>query len=503
MRADEYRRYDATGLAELVSRKETSAEELLEVAISIIERRNPALNAIIHELYDGARRSIRAGLPSGPFQGVPFALKDLLAASKGAPMTSGSAFFGDWAPPEDSVLVRRFLGAGLVVLGKTNTPEFGLLPVTEPARFGPTRNPWDLARTAGGSSGGSAAAVASGMLPMASGGDGGGSIRIPASCCGIFGFKPSRGRNPSGPSVEVWEGFAQEHVLTRSVRDSAIMLDVTNFEESGAPYFTPPPPRSFAAQLGDRPRRLRIAYSGRPVLGRQTHPDCLRALEDAVKLLSELGHELHEAAPVIDGRAFVENWVYAMGGQVAADIREGSALLKKPIRRAEFHPMTWLSRLLGEALPAAEYVRAVRELKQAGRRLALFLADYDAWLTPTLGEPPVRHGAFDGSGILAWLERLVAFAEVGRALVWSGQIVERAAPLFDFVSYPPLANAGGLPAMSVPLFWNAQRLPIGVMLTARLGEDATLLRLARELEEARPWFGELPPEPTNVSFPSG
>jgi amidase len=366
------------------------------------------------------------------------------------------------------------------------------MPVTEPSRFGAVRNPWNLARTAGGSSGGSAAAVASGWVPLASGGDGGGSIRIPASCCGVFGFKPTRGRNPTGPYVEAWEGFAQEHVLTRSVRDSAAMLDVTNAAPASGPYFTPAPARSFLTQLRDAPARLRIAYSSAPLLGRTTHEDCRRAVEDTVALLRDLGHELVEAAPRVSREEFALAWSFMMGGQVAADIREARAPVGRQARRSDFDRVTWLTRLLGEALTAPDYVQAVRQLKRMGRDFELFLSGYDVWLCPTLGKPPVPHGAFERTGLLALVEQLIGKLGSGKLVLWSGQIVETALPLLDFVSYTPLANMGGQPSMSVPLYWNDERLPIGVLVTARFGEDATLLKLAQQLEGARPWAGQRP-----------
>jgi amidase len=495
MRLDEYRSHDAIGLAELVSSKQVSALELLELCVSSIERQNPTMNAIVHTMYDLARRQIASGLPDGPFRGVPFLLKDLVADYAGVPQSNGSAFYGDWAPSEHSALVERCLNAGLVVFAKANTSEFGLLPVTEPPRFGPTGNPWDVRHTAGGSSGGSAASVAAGMVPMASGGDGGGSIRIPASCCGIFGLKPTRGRNPTAPYVQAWEGFAQEHVLTRSVRDSAAMLDLLNLPEVGSAYFTPPPAQSFSAAIEQPQRPLRIAYSSRPVLGRTTHADCEAAIEDAVMLLRSIGHELIEATPSLDRREFIQCWAFAMAGQVAADVRLAAERVARRPTSERFQRMTWLSRILGEALPAAAYVEAVGKLRQIGRRFALFLNGYDAWLTPTLGQPPLRHGGLDTPGVRGVLEQLVAQLGSGKLLLWSKQVAETAQPSFDFVSYTPLANVGGQPSMSVPLFWNGAGLPIGVMLTAGFGEDATLLRLARQLEQARPWFDKRPPEP--------
>jgi amidase len=493
MSPEEYRAQDATGLAALVKSKQVSPREVLDVAIASIERDDPALNSVVLKMYDEARARVATGLPDGPFSGVPFALKDLAAAYAGVTLSNGCEFYGSYAPDSHAALVERYLGAGLVVVAKTNTPEFGLLPVTEPPRFGPTSNPWNPKLSAGGSSGGSAAAVAAGLLPMAMGGDGGGSIRIPASCCGIFGFKPSRGRNPTSPAVESWEGCTQEHVLTRSVRDSAAALDVTNVWHAGSPYFTPPPARPFCELIGERPRALRIACSAEPVLGRGTHPDCRRAVEDAASLLRELGHQVVEARPTLDRTAFIEAWLLFMAGQLAADVRQAERDVGRRATYAQFHGMTWLNRAVGEVLPAGRYVDAVRALKQVGRRFDVFLNEFDAWLCPTLGQLPPAHGAYENHGILAALERLAIRTGAGRALLWSGQTYQVAEPIFDFVSFTPLANVGGQPSMSVPLFWNSAGLPVGVLFTARFGQDADLLCLARQLEEARPWVARRPP----------
>jgi amidase len=490
---EEYRRYDAIGLAELVAQKQVSARELCEAAIATIERYNPQINAFVRRMDAQARARSQGELPSGPFSGVPFALKDLLAAYAGVPLTSGSSFYADFTPSEHSTLVERYLGAGLVVLGKTSTSELGLLPVTAPPRFGMVKNPWDPLRTAGGSSGGSAAAVAARLVPMASGGDGGGSIRIPASSCGVFGFKPSRGRNPTWPYVEGWDGFTQEHVLTRSVRDSAAALDVTNRPAPGNPYYTPPEARPFLALLEDAPRRLRIAYTSEPVLGRRTHPDCRLALERSVTLLRELGHELVEARPTIDRAAFIQNWLHFMAGEIAADVRQAEREVGRRARPADFDDMPWLSRCMGEALPAGAYVEAVRALKHAGAVFDRFLAGYDAWLCPTLGEPPPAPQALRSRGVWRALERVAKATSGGRAALRSHHTFAAAERQFDFVSYTPLANAGGQPSMSVPLWWSAAGLPIGVMFTARFGADAQLFQLARQLEQAQPWADKTPP----------
>src|SRR4051812_31468187 len=292
---NDYTRYDAVGLAHLVRAREVSAEELLEAAIARVERVNPEINAVVTRLYDQARAAIRAGLPVGPLQGVPLLLKDLHALYAGSVTSNGCRFFSANLADHDTELVARYKRAGAVIFGKTNTPEFGLTITTEPKLFGATRNPWHPEFSAGGSSGGAAAAVAAGIVPSAHASDGGGSIRIPASCCGLLGLKPTRGRNPQGPDRgEGWAGMSTEHVITRSVRDSAAFLDVTSGPDSGAPYFAPPPATPFAAEVGRDPGRLRIAFSKHTPTGERIAPECDEALSVAARALESAGHHLEE-----------------------------------------------------------------------------------------------------------------------------------------------------------------------------------------------------------------
>lgn len=489
---NEYESYDATGLAELVRKGEVSAEELLNAAIARIEGRNTVVNAVITKLYDEARAQIAAGLPDGPFRGVPFLLKDLIAAYKGAPLSSGTTFMRDWVPTKNSPIVDRFLATGVVVAGKTNTPEFGMVPVTEPPAFGPTRNPWNMTRTAGGSSGGSAAAIACGMVPFASGGDGGGSIRIPSSCVGLFGLKPSRGRVPVGPDQEHWEGFAQEHVLTRSVRDSAAMLDAIAGAEPGAPYHVAGPKKSFLAATTRKHRKLRIAWCATGGMTRHYHPDCREAVEDARALLESMGHELVEACPPLDIDRLIEAWGIMLAGQIAAEIRNCERLVGRKASADDFETLVWLNRQLGESYSAADYLQSVSYLRAVAWEFGNFLSDYDVWLTPTLGTPPPELGALYAHGAMAKVESVVARLGLTSLVKASGQIAVAAQRIFDFIPYTPLANMGGQPSMSVPLWWNRDRLPVGVMFTAPLGDEETLFALGAELEKARPWFDRLP-----------
>jgi len=495
---DEYERYDAVGLAALVRSGQVRPIELVEAAIARIEARNPALNAVIVPMYDAARETAKRHAGNGALAGVPLLVKDLLSTVQGVPTGSGNRLLRDIPWPRDSEIVRRLRAAGVVLLGKTNTPEFGLTPYTEPDTFGPTRNPWDPSRSPGGSSGGSAAAVAAGMTPVATGGDGGGSIRIPASCCGLFGLKVSRGRTPSGPDRgELWHGFAGEHGLTRSVRDSAALLDAIAGDDIGAPYAAPHAPQSFLREVAEPPGQLRIAFSTHPLIGPAStpvHDDCREALARTVTLLGELGHELVEDAPRIDGEACAADFLTVLAAQTRAAIEWTSQLAGRRVSSTDYEMTTYTLGLLGRAVPASDYVLAVERLQLVARSVAAFFEQYPVLLTPTLAQPPIEIGAlqplsseraamrsFNALGA-GWLLRLL---RVTRAM---------AAKNFAWIPYTPLFNITGQPAMSVPLHWNAAGLPIGVQFVGRFGDEATLLRLAGQLERARPWADRRPPE---------
>jgi amidase len=494
LRLEEYLAHDATGLAELVRRREVTPSELVETAIGRIERQNPRINAVIHRM-DGSARTVAAGpLPEGPFRGVPFLLKDLIAAVQGEPLRCGSRLLEGYVPAHDSELVRRYRAAGFVFLGKTNTPEFGLTPVTEPAYFGPTNNPWDLTRTSGGSSGGSAAAVASGMVPVASGGDGGGSIRIPAACCGLFGMKPTRGRVPTGPDFgEIWHGAVVEHVVARSVRDSATILDATAGPDPGAPYTAPPPERPFLEEVRRAPGRLRIAFTAEPWLGHTVHPDCVQALTGTARLLERLGHDVEEASPVFDGPAFARAFLAMICAELRADLDEAETVLGKTATPRDLEPATWALGLLGRAMPAPQLSRAIRLLQRTARELAPFFARYDVLLTPTTSAPPVPTGSLQPTPSERALLEMLGGLRAGRLLRALGILERTADKVFEFIPWTPVINATGQPAMSVPLAWNAEGLPIGLHFIGRYGDEATLYRLAGQLEEAQPWFDRLPP----------
>lgn len=464
---------DATSQAEMVRRKELKPIELVDAAIERIERVNPAINAVITPMFDEARAAANGTLPDGPFSGVPFLLKDLLASYAGVRMASGSAFLRDFVPDHDSELVSRYKRAGLVIVGKTNTPEYGIMPTTEPTFFGPSRNPWDTTRATGGSSGGSAAAVASGMVPFAHGNDGGGSIRIPASCCGLFGLKPTRARNPLGPDFgDMFSGLVAEHALTRSVRDSAALLDATSGAEPGDPYWAPPPSRPFLNEVGADPGKLRIAFTTVAPSGSPLHPDCVKAVNDAVTLCSNLGHEVTEAAPAVNGEMLVPMFMTLWSAGCTWTIDSMALYTQQEAKAEHFEPQTWALYQMGRQQTGSSYLLALQWLQRTSRDVARFMADYDVWLTPTLGEPPLPLGSFDATpeDPMAGMRKAA-----------------------QFVPFTPICNATGQPAMSVPLFWNDEGLPIGTHFVGRFGDEATLFRLAAQLEGARPWGDRRPP----------
>ena len=445
-------------------------------------------------MYDRARAAVAAGLPDGPFRGVPFLLKDIMGDHAGVPSTRCSRFLKDYRPDHDSEIVKRHKAAGLVILGKTNAPEFGLLPVTEPELFGPTRTPWDLTRTSGGSSGGSAAAVATRMVPLAHGNDGGGSIRIPAACCGLFGLKPTRGRTPVGPDIaEGWQGLAVNHVLTRSVRDSAAMLDATAGPDVGAPYYPVPPARPFLEEVGSDPGRLRIAFTSEPLLPGQVHPDCAAAVRDAARLCEGLGHQVVEATPRIDGQAFARAFLTMVCAETRAGVADAERLTGRKATAAGFEPQTWSLALLGDQFHAGDLAAAVELIKMTGRDVGRFFEDYDILLTPTLAMPPVKIGALQPKAKDLTAMKVLGRLNAGRLLRIFADIDALAAETFAFIPFPPLFNATGQPAMSVPLVWNEEGLPIGMHFVGRYGDEATLLRLAAQLEQARPWAERVPP----------
>ncbi|HUF75504.1 MAG TPA: amidase [Longimicrobiales bacterium] len=492
MTHEEYLAHDASGLAQRVRQGDVTAGELLEIALERIAALNPKLNAVVRLMEEDARQDA-ARPPSGPFAGVPFLAKDLISTYAGHPTSAATPLLADHVVHHDSELARRVRASGVSVVGKTNLPEWGLLPITEPKLWGPCRNPWATEHTPGGSSGGSAAAVAARMVPIAGGGDGGGSIRIPASCCGLFGLKPTRGRTPTGPDYGLlWRGAAVEHVLTRTVRDSAAMLDATHGPDAGAPLEIPPPERAFLAEVSADPGRLRIAWTTAPALGSEVHPECIAAVEATVALLAELGHELVESGPAVDGPSFSRAFLTMVAAELAADLDYVGRLLGRRPGRRNLEPATWALALAGRAIPASEYAAALRTMERAGRDIGAFFAGVDLLLSPTLAAPPPRIGDLQPSALETTLLRILGVFGSGRLVRSAGLLDQAAATAFELTPWTPLYNATGQPAMSVPLHWSAAGLPVGVHFAARFGDEATLLRLAGQLERARPWLERLP-----------
>lgn len=490
----DYDKFDGLGLAELVRKKEVRPIELVEEAISRIERLNPQVNAVVYKMYDEARTNAGGILLDGPFKGVPFLLKDLLAYYAGVPTTYGCKFFKDFIPDHDSELVKRYKASGVITIGKTNTPEFGLAFVTEPELFGPANNPWDITRTTGGSSGGSGAAVAARMVPLAHGNDGGGSIRVPSSCCGVFGLKPTRGRNPAGPDFgDIWRGFVSEHVITRSVRDSAAMLDITAGPDTGAPYCATLPVNSFLSEVGVAPGKLRIAFTPEPFFGKSVEEDCVKGLEETVILCRELGHEVFEATPQIDRKAVARAFITVVCSETSASIREASEGFNRKASYKYFEPVTWMMKLLGDTFSASDFSRAINLIQLYARQIGEFFERYDVLLTPTLAMPPLKRGASQVGGIQAVLMKVLGRLNAGGLVKTFVDIDMLAEESFRFAPYTPLFNTTGQPAMSVPLYWNDEGLPIGMQFAGRYGDEATLFRLAGQLEQARPWADKVPP----------
>lgn len=427
------------------------------------------------------------------FCGVSFLLKNSYFECAGVPLSNGSRFYRGYVPDFDARLVRRLKRCGLIIVGKTNVPEFAITPYTGPELFGPCRNPWNLEHTTGGSSGGSAAAVAARILPMAHGSDGGGSIRIPASCCGLFDLKPTRARTPTGPSdIDALHGAVVGHVLTISVRDSATLLDYVSGPEPGAVYSAPLAERDYQSEIETELGRLRIAFTSHPFLGHTVDRECIAALQNTVTLLQELGHTVTEARPVLDREALLSALLVITSSWLAADIQVAERKLNRKARARYFEPETWLLALLGRRYSGPEYVKAYRAIRETGPILAQFFQDYDILLTPTLAMPPPRLGWAQATGIEELIGRLEAAVGLPALAELSGAIRARMEEVLDFTPYTPLFNFTGHPAMSMPLEWNGAGLPIGLHFGARYGDEATLLQLAAQLERARPWRHRLP-----------
>ncbi len=474
--ADDLARMDATDQAELVRSGEASPAELVDAAIARVEELNPDLNAVIHPLFEEAREEAAGELPDGPFRGVPFLLKDLGAAFAGQPLHMGMRVLKDidFRAPVDTYLAERFRAAGFVTIGKTNLPEMGILPTSEPDAYGPTRNPWDTSRSAGGSSGGSAAAVAAGMVPVAHANDGGGSIRIPASKCGLVGLKPTRQRISEGPLIgDNMSGLTVELVVSRSVRDTAAILDAVHGPAPGDPYVAPPPERPYVDELDADPGRLRIGFITQPIAEETPQPVVIDAARDTGELLESLGHEVEEVdlsafAQIDVVPTFMVRWA---AGQAAA-IAQISTVIGREIGPDDVEPLTWALAEMGRGVNGADYLAAVGQHQLLSRMVAALHDTYDLLLTPTLGEVPPPLGTFDDSGP----DPLDAIRRAGLTAAFTATY-----------------NVTGQPAISLPLHWSDEGLPMGTQLAAPFGDEASLIRVAAQLEQARPWGDRVPP----------
>jgi amidase len=469
---DDYSNYDGLGLAELVRTKAVSPAELVEAAISRAERHNPTLNAIVYKGYDDARRWAAGELPDGPFRGVPFLIKDLGINVAGWPRTSGSRFARHVVDDEDSGLTRRYRAAGVIPIGKSNTPEYGVTGTTESALLGPCRNPWNPKHIAGGSSGGSASAVAAGIVPLGHASDGLGSIRIPAACCGLVGLKVTRDRNPNLPDgFDYALGNVVDHVVTRTVRDSAAMLDATGVPEPGSPYPPPNKDRPYVDEVRTAPGRLRIAWSSETPSGHPIDAQIQAALERTAALLKALGHEVFERGLGIDYRGLYASRGPAAAANFAAGMSRLIELVGHEPEPDELEPLTWATLKAGRRQTGADVMRSLQETRMLNRRTLAAFEDIDVYLSPVMGTPVPEIGFIDPVNLEP--------REVSR----------RQGRVFPFT--PPF-NFSGQPSMSLPLEQDAAGLPIGMMFTARYADEATLFRLAAQLEKEAPWKDRRP-----------
>lgn len=471
---DIYLKSDATALADLVAKGEVTADELLDCALEQVAAINPDLNAVVMIQESVARQTIREGLPDGPFKGVPFLLKDLGAEAVGFPLNNGSCLWRDSQCDHDSELFIRLRAAGLVTFGRTTSPELGVGPVTESQVYGgPTRNPWNTGHTSGGSSGGAGAVVAAGIVPVAHGSDGGGSVRIPASSCGLVGFKPTRARLPAGPdSGEGWGGMAIDGFLTRSLRDTARLLDAVDGPDVGAPYFPPPLQGSFVDAMQRPPQPLRVALCTTTLSGTPVDGECVAAVEKTGRLLEDLGHKVAplDLPETLDVEAMMLAWTRIVACGTALSVR--SVLNGRPLDPEMVEGVTRGAIAYADEISGSDYLQAVDAIHAFGRRMAYLFDGIDVLLTPTLARPPAPVGLLkpDSEDFLAY----------------------RTGPggVFDYSPFTAVFNASGQPAVSLPLHWSADDLPVGVHLAMPFGHDERLMVLSAQIEQAAPWAGK-------------
>lgn len=464
---------DATAQAALIKKGEITPLELVDLSIAATEKLNPTLNAVITPMFEEARTLAKTATLAAPFAGVPMMLKDGLAAYKGIPFSTGSALFKNNIAKHDSELVKRYKQAGFIVIGKTNMPEFGILPTTEPTAFGATHNPWDTTKTPGGSSGGTASAVAARMVALAHGNDGGGSIRIPASCCGLFGLKPTRGRNPLAPMSSLVSGLVEEHVLTHSVRDSAAVLDITGQPDPNGFYYAPAQKQPYAEVLKQPVRKLKIGYSLTQNSGKPVHQDCVDATLKAVELARSFGHEVVEMPMKIPftGKMLGEIFGVIWAVCAASPLAFYHKMTGNPPPKALVEPLSYALYQQGQKVSGADYELARQGMHRIARSVLEFFTDIDVWISPTLGMPPVDLGSFPQSedNPLAPLDMAGKFSPI-----------------------TAIFNISGQPAASVPVHWNAEGLPVGIQIVTKFGDEGTLFQLAAQMEEVVNWQAKLP-----------
>ncbi|HWO74546.1 MAG TPA: amidase family protein [Bacillus sp. (in: firmicutes)] len=496
----EYIHYDGLGLAELVKKKEVHPRELVQAAIQRIEAKNPKLNAVIHKMYEKAEKMADKIEPTGTFAGVPILLKDIAQEIEGEPITAGSKAFQNYRAKQDSEYVKRVKKTGTIILGQTNVPEFALLGITEPKHYGPTRNPWNSNHSPGGSSGGSAAAVASGMVPIAGANDGGGSIRIPGSYCGLFGLKPTRGRTPVGPTIgREWQGASVDHILSRSVRDSAAMLDEIKGHVKWAAFHAQDYNGSYL-QDAETPltEQLRIAFTTQSPLGTEVDPECREAVLNTAKLLESMGHIVEEKEAPVDGHQIAKSYLNNYFGEVAATLENLQSILGRKASYSDVEPTTWLLGLLGKATSAKEMVLSIREWDRAAYIMEEFHETYDFYLTPSTATPPVKIGELEPKPAEKLAISIVGRLGLGGLLKKTGIVDKLAVENLSKVPFSQLANLTGQPAMTLPLFLSEKRLPIGVQFMAARGREDLLFRLAGQIE-ADGHFVDVKQNPTYLS----
>lgn len=494
----EYPRYDATSLAALIRERQVSALEVCEAAIARIEANQP-LNAICANRRTLALADARDNRFQGPLAGVPFLLKDLLMGTSDMPISFGSNALANFTLKSTPALVQRYQNAGLNILGMTTSAELGLMPVTETRRYGVTRNPWDLSRNAGGSSGGTAAAVAARITPIANATDGGGSIRIPASCCGVYGFKPSRGRVSLSPYGDLWDGAVVCHAITRSVRDSALLLDISVGADALATQVMQNPSTTFSSRLDAPPPAKRIAvYHGSP-LGGAVDGHCIQAVELAAKLLAEAGHHVEVVDHLWDGAGLVRDFLPVLLANAAADLQFVAEHSGQPLRRNSFEETTWLLAQAGKELSAESYAVAKRSWMRHVETLAALYARYDLIVTPTLAILPPLNGQCSPKPAEKIALQVVGALGLGGIVSRGKAFAESMLKSFEPFPYTLMASVTGCPAASVPLYWTAENLPVGIQLMAPVGQDALVLQVSRLLEQVSPWEWRQPPQIENAS----